>query len=100
MPAYDYRCTACRELFEITRSSSDDAVVCCPECGAPSKRVFTPVGVVFKGSGFYSTDSKTKSAAGSSPSEAGSTDGAAPAAPPCPATQGGGCAGCPAAADA
>ena len=104
MPAYDYRCTACSKRFEITRSASDSADVSCPDCGAPTKRVFTPVGVVFKGSGFYSTDNQRGRAADAAPSTEGSKDQSkdspVPATPPCAsADKDGACAGCPAAAD-
>lgn len=58
MPRYDYRCTECRELFEVTRQAGQAAEENCPACGAPAKRVFTPVGVHFKGSGFHNTDYK------------------------------------------
>lgn len=61
MPAYDFRCTRCDDTFEVVRSSQDDSGVVCPECGADAKRVFTPVGVVFKGSGFHNTDYRKKS---------------------------------------
>lgn len=56
MPAYDYRCLACDVVFELTRPLSDASAVVCPTCGGATKRVFTPVGVVFKGSGFHNTD--------------------------------------------
>lgn len=56
MPAYDYRCLPCDRIFELTRSLSDTSEVVCPSCGGATKRVFTPVGVVFKGSGFHNTD--------------------------------------------
>jgi putative FmdB family regulatory protein len=56
MPSYDYRCTACGERFEITRSISDRSAVTCPACSAEASRVFSPVGVLFKGSGFHNTD--------------------------------------------
>ncbi|MDO8848304.1 MAG: zinc ribbon domain-containing protein [Coriobacteriia bacterium] len=56
MPAYDYRCLSCASVFELTRSLSDASEVVCPSCGGQTKRVFTPVGVVFKGSGFHNTD--------------------------------------------
>lgn len=56
MPAYDYRCLSCASVFELTRSLSDTSAVSCPSCGSQTKRVFTPVGVVFKGSGFHNTD--------------------------------------------
>ncbi len=103
MPAYDFKCTACSEVFEITRPSGVTAPVTCPVCASPAKRVFSPVGVHFKGSGFYNTD---RAAAAATPAAVAATGGtpadtsAAPApasAPACPASTGGGCAGCPAA---
>ncbi|MDO9557029.1 MAG: zinc ribbon domain-containing protein [Coriobacteriia bacterium] len=63
MPAYDYRCVTCDMTFEIVRSISDSSVVSCPTCGSETKRLFTPVGVHFKGSGFYNTDSRHSPAA-------------------------------------
>ena len=61
MPAYDYRCIACDISFEVTRPVSQAKVpASCPACGASATRVFTPVGVVFKGSGFHNTDYKTR----------------------------------------
>jgi len=56
MPAYDYRCTACDQCFEVNRPMGRSADEACPSCGARAKRVFTPVGVAFKGSGFHNTD--------------------------------------------
>lgn len=56
MPAYDYRCLSCDAVFELTRSLSDASEVRCPTCDGQTKRLFTPVGVVFKGSGFHNTD--------------------------------------------
>jgi putative FmdB family regulatory protein len=99
MPAYDYKCTACDERFEITRSSSDATEIRCPSCDGPTKRVFTPVGVHFKGSGFYNTDHKGKGPGSAKP--ASDPKPAADSAPaPCAAaTDGGACASCPAAAD-
>jgi putative FmdB family regulatory protein len=92
MPAYDFRCTSCRHTFEVTRPASDRSTPVCPLCGADTKRVFTPIGVHFKGSGFYNTDYKGKNPAGK-PAESKPAD-----APACPsADTGGGCAGCPAA---
>lgn len=62
MPSYDYRCSACEARFEVTRPMSSTAEECCPECGATAKRVFTPVGVAFKGTGFHNTDYRTRPA--------------------------------------
>ncbi len=56
MPAYDYKCTSCGCVFEITRRAGEAAEAPCPECGGATKRVFSPVGVVFKGTGFHTTD--------------------------------------------
>ena len=64
MPIYEYRCEN-GHTFEVIQSMSDDPVETCEECGAPVERVFHPVAVHFKGSGFYSTDYKSKSKAGS-----------------------------------
>ena len=55
MPIYEYRCTN-DHTFEVIQSMSDDPVETCEVCGAPVERVFHPVAVHFKGSGFYSTD--------------------------------------------
>ena len=60
MPAYDYRCLSCDVVFELTRSFSDTSEVVCPTCGGATKRVFSPVGVHFKGSGFHNTDYKPR----------------------------------------
>jgi putative FmdB family regulatory protein len=64
MPIYEYRCTN-GHTFEVTQSMSDDPVETCEVCGAPVERVFHPVAVHFKGSGFYSTDYKSKASSGS-----------------------------------
>jgi putative FmdB family regulatory protein len=81
MPIYEYRCEN-GHTFEVVQRMSDDPVETCEVCGAPVERVFHPVAVHFKGSGFYSTDykSKSKSSSGkdgdSSSSDSGSTDSA------------------------
>ncbi len=59
MPTYAYACSACEHAFDIRQSFSDDALTVCPQCEQESlRKVFSPVGVVFKGSGFYRTDSR------------------------------------------
>jgi putative FmdB family regulatory protein len=58
MPTYEYRCTNCDEHLEVVQSFSDDPLTECPKCGGPLRKVFSPVGIVFKGSGFYKTDSR------------------------------------------
>jgi putative FmdB family regulatory protein len=74
MPIYEYRCDN-GHLFEVMQKMTDDPVTECEECGAPVQRVFHPVAVHFKGSGFYNTDyGKRKSgAASSSDSDSGSS---------------------------
>lgn len=60
MPTYVYRCLQCEERFEVQQSFHDGPVTECRVCGrSPVKKVFTPVGVTFKGSGFYRTDSRS-----------------------------------------
>ncbi len=61
MPTYAYACTACEHTFEIVQSFKDDSLTRCPECEGRLRKMFNAVGVVFKGSGFYSTDSRTSS---------------------------------------
>jgi putative FmdB family regulatory protein len=60
VPTYQYVCTNPEDKheFEVVQSFSDPAVTTCPECGAPVRKVYGSVGVVFKGSGFYRTDSR------------------------------------------
>jgi putative FmdB family regulatory protein len=68
MPIYEYRCRNGHE-FEVFQSMSEDPVSRCPECAAPVERVFHPVAVHFKGSGFYSTDYARGRSDGKGPSE-------------------------------
>lgn len=63
MPTYQYLCTACGHAFEQVQSFSDDALTVCPECTGRLRKVFNSVGVVFKGSGFYKTDSRSTTSA-------------------------------------
>jgi putative FmdB family regulatory protein len=61
MPTYQYRCTECGEDLEAVQKFSDPALTTCPTCSGQLRKVFNPVGVVFKGSGFYRTDSRNGS---------------------------------------
>lgn len=61
MPTYEYACTACGERTEARQSFSDPPLEECPHCGGKLRKLYSPVGIVFKGSGFYATDSKKKS---------------------------------------
>lgn len=58
MPTYEYACTECGHVFDAVQSFSDAALTECPECGGKLRKVFSAAGVVFKGSGFYRTDSR------------------------------------------
>jgi putative FmdB family regulatory protein len=68
VPTYQYACTECGHAFEQVQRFSDDALTVCPQCEGRLRKVFNAVGVVFKGSGFYRTDSRSGGSA---------TDGAA-----------------------
>ncbi|MFS1304713.1 FmdB family zinc ribbon protein [Streptosporangium longisporum] len=61
MPTYQYACNACDHQFEIVQKFSDDALTECPSCAGNLRKVFSAVGIVFKGSGFYRTDSRSSS---------------------------------------
>uniref|UniRef100_UPI001614836D FmdB family zinc ribbon protein n=1 Tax=Streptosporangium becharense TaxID=1816182 RepID=UPI001614836D len=82
MPTYQYACNACGNQFEIVQKFSDDALTECPSCAGALRKVFSAVGIVFKGSGFYRTDSRSSSSStvssttsnGSSSSSNGSSD--------------------------
>ena len=78
MPTYEYACTECGDRTEVVQSISDAPLTTCTVCGGPLRKVFSPVGIVFKGSGFYRTDSRGRSSApGKTDGKAdGKTDGA------------------------
>jgi len=74
MPVYGYRCTRGHH-FEVQQRITEPPLTQCPECGAPVTRVFYPVGIIFKGGGFYKTDSRGSSSDGSiTPAEAPKVD--------------------------
>jgi putative FmdB family regulatory protein len=87
VPTYQYACTTCGEQVEAVQRFTDDPLTVCPACGGNLRKVFSPVGIVFKGSGFYRTDSRKAAAKaedsgakaaksnGSSGSGEGSSDG-------------------------
>jgi putative FmdB family regulatory protein len=66
VPTYQYSCTECGHFFEAVQSFSEDSLTVCPECDGKLRKVFNAVGVVFKGSGFYRTDSRGSSTSGTS----------------------------------
>ncbi|MEA5154487.1 FmdB family zinc ribbon protein [Raineyella sp.] len=88
MPRYQYQCTSCGHDLEVRQSFSEPALTVCPQCEGKLRKVFNAVGVVFKGSGFYKTDSRSGSSASipagsatSSSSTAGGTESSSSAAP-------------------
>ncbi|MFJ9522607.1 FmdB family zinc ribbon protein [Kitasatospora sp. NPDC101801] len=84
MPTYQYQCTECGTGLEAVQKFSDDALTTCPECQGRLRKVFSAVGVVFKGSGFYRTDSRSSSSSSVS-SSTSSTSSAPAASTPAPA---------------
>ncbi|HET6291354.1 MAG TPA: FmdB family zinc ribbon protein [Amycolatopsis sp.] len=62
MPTYQYACKECDHAFEAVQSFSDASLTECPQCSGPLRKVFSSVGVVFKGSGFYRNDSRDSKA--------------------------------------
>ena len=76
MPTYSYACTACEHNFDTVQKFTDPSLTDCPECSGRLRKVFSSVGIVFKGSGFYRTDSRSGAAASTSAkSENGSSAG-------------------------
>ncbi|MFI9831663.1 FmdB family zinc ribbon protein [Streptomyces sp. NPDC051913] len=73
MPTYQYQCTECGEGLEAVQKFTDDALTECPNCGGRLKKVFSAVGIVFKGSGFYRNDSRGSSSSSSPASSSKST---------------------------
>ncbi|MFG1703758.1 FmdB family zinc ribbon protein [Nonomuraea sp. M3C6] len=61
MPTYQYACNDCGEQLEVVQKFTDDALTVCPNCQGNLRKVFSAVGIVFKGSGFYRTDNRTSS---------------------------------------
>jgi putative FmdB family regulatory protein len=76
VPTYEYRCTECGHGFEAVQAFTDNSIEVCPSCGGKVRKLFGNVGIVFKGSGFYKTDSRSKTAAASGANGNGSGDGA------------------------
>ncbi|MFF1907029.1 FmdB family zinc ribbon protein [Kitasatospora sp. NPDC058218] len=105
MPTYQYQCTECGNGLEAVQKFTDEALTTCPDCQGRLRKVFSAVGVVFKGSGFYRTDSRssssssvgtgssapasgaTSSSSSSSAASSSSSGGSTPAASPAPAAK-------------
>lgn len=75
MPTYQYQCTECGEGLEAVQKFTDDALTECPSCNGRLKKVFSAVGIVFKGSGFYRNDSRGSSSSSSPASASKSSTG-------------------------
>ena len=76
MPTYEYECTSCGQHIEVFQRISEDALTTCGVCGGALRKVFHPAGIVFKGSGFYATDSRSGSkSSGSEKKKAEATTG-------------------------
>ncbi|MFD3937983.1 FmdB family zinc ribbon protein [Streptomyces sp. NPDC058611] len=73
MPTYQYQCTECGEGLEAVQKFTDDALTVCPSCDGRLKKVFSAVGIVFKGSGFYRNDSRGSSSSSTPASKSAST---------------------------
>ncbi|GAA5072036.1 FmdB family zinc ribbon protein [Thermocatellispora tengchongensis] len=73
MPTYQYACTACGEQLEVVQKFTDDALTECPACQGALRKVFSAVGIVFKGSGFYRTDNRSSSSTASTSSKSSSS---------------------------
>ena len=76
MPTYQYQCTECGEALEVVQKFTDDALTVCPNCEGKLRKVFSAVGIVFKGSGFYRTDSRAGSSSSTPASSSAKSDGA------------------------
>lgn len=90
MPTYQYACNECGHAFEAVQAFSDQPLTTCPECGKSVRKIYSNVGIVFKGSGFYKTDSQSKPAApikSSEKSAAPNTSTSTTSTTPSPASQ-------------
>ncbi len=74
MPTYTYRCAACGDQFDVRQSFSDAPLTVCDACGGSLKKIINSVGIVFKGSGFYHNDAKSKASAGLQAKSSDSSD--------------------------
>jgi putative FmdB family regulatory protein len=73
VPTYQYACAACEERLEAVQKFTDDPLTECPACGGKLRKLFSPVGIVFKGSGFYRTDSRSSANGSKSSADSGSS---------------------------
>lgn len=73
MPTYEYACKSCGEHLEVVQSFKDEPLTECPNCGGTLRKVFGNIGIAFKGSGFYKTDSRSSTSAGKAASSSASS---------------------------
>ena len=73
MPTYEYECTSCGQHIEVFQRIAEDPLTTCGVCGGTLRKVFHPAGIVFKGSGFYATDSRSSSRPGKREGDGGSS---------------------------
>jgi putative FmdB family regulatory protein len=85
MPTYEYECQTCHEGVEAVQKFTDPSLTTCPRCGGELRKVFSAVGIVFKGSGFYKNDSRGAKSSSSTSSESTADSSSAPAESSAPA---------------
>jgi putative FmdB family regulatory protein len=78
MPTYEYACQSCGTHVEVYQRFSDEPLTECGVCGGPLRKVFHPAGILFKGPGFYSTDSRSKAGVGSKGGDSSDSSGDGP----------------------
>jgi putative FmdB family regulatory protein len=81
VPTYQYQCTECGNGLEAVQKFTDDALTVCPQCEGRLRKIYSAVGVVFKGSGFYRNDSRSSSSSTLSTAKAGGDSSSAPSTP-------------------
>lgn len=86
MPTYQYQCTQCGDAFERVQKFTDPAIETCPGCQGKVRKIYSAVGIVFKGSGFYATDSRSSSSSATLSASGGSDKGTTPAPSSAPTT--------------
>jgi putative FmdB family regulatory protein len=87
VPTYGYRCERCGHEFDVWQRMTDDAKADCPVCGSGGRRLFFPAGILFKGTGFYKTDSRKPASSSASSSSSTSSPPSTPSTPPSTSTE-------------
>jgi putative FmdB family regulatory protein len=82
VPTYDYQCRSCGFITEVVHSMLDDGPSACERCGGDLRRVFHPTGIIFKGGGFYKTDSRSPSSSSAGGAKSGGSAGSGEASVP------------------